>query len=102
MIHVIATVELNEGKREAFLGEFRQLMPQVHAEHGCLDYGPTIDLATGIPAQGDPRVNTVTIIERWADLPALEAHLQAAHMVEYRGRVKDFVKSVKLQVLQPV
>lgn len=101
MIHVIATIELHPGKRAAFLQEFHQVMPHVHSETGCFEYGPTIDLQTSIPAQGSAREDVVTVVEKWADLPALEAHLQAPHMLEYRTKVKDYVKGVKLHVLQP-
>jgi quinol monooxygenase YgiN len=101
MIHVIATVELADGKREAFLAEFNKLVPLVRAEKGCIDYGPTIDLSTSIPVQVPLRDNVVTIVERWDSLGALGAHLQAPHMADYRARVKDLVRSVKLQVLQP-
>jgi len=102
MIHVIATVELAEGKREAFLAEFRKLLPLVRAETGCLEYGPTLDVATGIPVQMPPRENVVTIVEKWQSLDALRAHLAAPHMADYRARVKDFMTSVTLQVLRPV
>jgi quinol monooxygenase YgiN len=101
MIHVIATIELIEGKRQAFLAEFRQVVPLVRAEAGCLEYGPTIDVATDIAAQVPPRDNVVTVVEKWQSLQALQAHLAAPHMAAYRGRVKDFVSSVKLYVLQP-
>ena len=101
MIHVIATIEVNTGKRAAFLEEFHRVMPAVHAEHGCIEYGPTIDVQTAIPAQGQARENVVTVVEKWSDLAALEAHLKAPHMLEYRGRVKDYVAGIKLQVLQP-
>lgn len=101
MIHVIATIELHPGKRAAFLQEFHGLVPLVHAENGCYEYGPTIDMQTSIPAQGAARENVVTVVEKWADLPALEAHLQAPHMLDYRAKVKDYVASVKLHVLQP-
>src|SRR5262245_25004110 len=101
MIHVIATIELKDGAREAFLQEFHALMPKVHAEQGCIEYGPAIDLPTNIPVQVPPRPNVAVIVEKWADLPALQAHLQAPHMTEYRARVKDFVQSAKLQILQP-
>lgn len=100
-IHVIATIELIAGKREQFLAEFRKIMPQVRAEDGCLEYGPTIDLPTGIGAQIPLRDNVVTIVEKWASLAALEAHLTAPHMQAYRPRVKDLVVSSKLQILQP-
>lgn len=102
MIHVIATIEVAEGKREAFLAEFHRLMPLVHAEAGCLDYGPTADVRTDIAAQVPFRSNTITIVERWANLESLKSHLTAPHMLEYRGRVKDLVARVQLHVLEPV
>ena|SRR5689334_2778949 len=101
MIHVVATVELVAGKRDPFLTEFHKLVPLVRAEAGCLDYGPTVDVATGIAAQVPVRDNVVTVVEKWDSLSALQAHLQAPHMAAYRTRVKDLVVSVKLQVLQP-
>ena len=100
MIHVIATIELAEGQRQAFLQEFRALVPQVRAETGCLEYGPTVDVSSGVAAQGAVRGNVVTVVERWSDLAALKAHLVAPHMEEYRTRVKELVRSTKLQVLE--
>jgi quinol monooxygenase YgiN len=102
MIHVIATIDVADGKRDALLTEFRKLVPLVHAEKGCIDYGPAVDLATGIAAQVPQRDNVVTVVERWESLDALRAHLQAPHMIDYRTRVKDLVRGVKIQVLQPV
>jgi quinol monooxygenase YgiN len=101
MIHVIATIELNPGKRDQFLKVFHALMPKVQAEAGCIEYGPAVDLNTGISVQMPQRDNTVTIIEKWQDLPALKKHLAQTHMSEYRTQVKEFVKGVQLQVLQP-
>jgi quinol monooxygenase YgiN len=101
MIHVIATIDLAPGKRDAFLTEFHRLLPQVRAESGCLEYGPAVDVSTKIPVQTPVRANTVTVIEKWADLPALEAHLNAPHVVQYRERVKDLIVGLKLQILQP-
>ena len=102
MVHVIATVELVEGKREAFLAEFRRVVPLVRAEAGCLEYGPTADLPTGLPGQPPVREDAITIVERWEGLDALRAHLAAPHMVAYRPKVKDFVRRLTLHVLQPV
>src|SRR5438874_2130216 len=101
MIHVIATIEVVAGKRDALLAEFRKLVPLVRAEAGCLDYGPAIDVATGLAAQPPLRENAITVVERWDSLDALRAHLQAAHMQEYRERVKGLVAGVRLHVLQP-
>jgi quinol monooxygenase YgiN len=102
MIHVIATIELAEGKRNDFLKKVHQLVNKVKAEKGCLDYGPGIDMPTGIKAQTPLRDNVVTMVERWADLKALEEHLRSPHMLAYREEVKDMVVGIKLQILQPV
>jgi quinol monooxygenase YgiN len=101
VIHVIATIELAAGTREAFLAEFHRIVPLVRAEAGCLDYGPTIDLPTGLAAQPPVRDNVVTVVERWESLDALRAHTAAPHMQEYRGRVQDYVVRVQLHILQP-
>jgi quinol monooxygenase YgiN len=101
VIHVIATIELAAGQREAFLKEFHALVPLVHAEQGCLEYGPTVDADSGIAAQGGPRENVVTVVEKWSDLAALKAHLVAPHMEAYRPKVKHLVLSTKLQILEP-
>jgi quinol monooxygenase YgiN len=101
MIHVIATIELAAGKRAAFLAEFHRLMPLVHAEAGCLEYGSAVDLVTGLAAQVPVREDVVTIVEKWANLDALRAHLAAPHMTDYRARIKELVKKTTLQVLQP-
>ncbi len=101
MIHVLATIEIQPGQRDAFLREFHTLMPLVHAEHGCLEYGPAVDVATSIPVQARLGDDIVVIIEKWSDVAALEAHLKAAHMADYRVKVKPFVKGVTLRVLQP-
>lgn len=101
VIHVIATIELQEGKREEFLAEFRRVVPLVRAEAGCLEYGPAVDVATGLSAQVPLRAEVVTVLEKWEGLAALQAHLQAPHMQEYRGKVKGLIVRVQLQVLQP-
>ena len=102
MVHVLATIRLNPGVRERFLGEFHRIVPDVHAEDGCLEYGAAVDCPTGIGAQPPVRPDVVVVVEKWRDVAALEAHLAAPHMTAYRARVKDFVTAVELQVLQPV
>ena len=43
MIHVVAIITAKSGMREAILKEFHANMPAVHAEKGCIEYGPAID-----------------------------------------------------------
>lgn len=101
MIHVIASIDIAPGKRDAFLAEFHANVPKVKAEVGCLEYGPTVDLPTDIGAQVPVRENAATIVEKWESLEALMDHLASPHMAEYRERVKDMVSAVSIQVLQP-
>jgi len=101
MIHVVADITVHPGKRDEFLKHFHELVPKVHAEEGCVEYGPTVDLPTNLPVQPPVRENVVTVIEKWEDLPALEAHLIAPHMVEYREIVKNLVVDTKVCVLTP-
>jgi len=101
MIHVIATVELNPGTRDKFLAEFRKLVPEVKAEKGCIEYGPTIDAETDIGIQYKLGPDRVVVVEKWADVAALKAHGVAPHMQAYRARVKDYVKGMELRVLAP-
>ena len=79
MIVVLATIELNHGKRPDFLVEFQKIVPKVRAEAGCIEYFPAIDYATGMPVQGPAREDVVVVCEKWESVPALEAHLIAAH-----------------------
>lgn len=101
MIHVHATIELHPGKRDEFLAEFHKLVPLVLAEDGCIDYGPTIDFETVIPAQPPVRDNVVVVVEKWENVETLEAHLMAPHMLDFRGRVGECISNMDLHVLQP-
>jgi quinol monooxygenase YgiN len=101
MLHVIATIELNPGTREAFLAEFRKIVPLVHAEEGCIEYGPTIDATTDLERQARVGADTVVIVEKWTTLAALKAHLAAPHMSAYRPKVKDYIRVSTMRVLEP-
>lgn len=99
MIHVLASISVKEGKRAEFLEIFKANIPKVIKEKGCIEYRPTVDLATDIPPQVlDP--NQVTIIEKWNSLDDLNNHLVAPHMLAYRERVSALVTKVSLKVLQ--
>ena len=101
MIHVIANIEIRPGRREDFLVEFRKLVPLVHEEDGCLEYGPAVDVPSGIGLQQPLRDDVVTVVEKWRSLGHLTRHLSAPHMADYRATVKDMVLDTKLFVLEP-
>lgn len=101
MIHVIATIEVAAGQREQFLAEFRKVIAPTQAEQGCIEYGPAVDVASGLEPQPAVRPNVVVVVEKWDSLDALRSHLASSHMNEYRERVKNLVTGVTLNVLQP-
>ena len=88
--------------REQILGHFRANVPAVKAEKGCIEYGATVD-ADGMGSfQTKFGPDTFVVVEKWESPEALRSHMAAPHMLEYRGRVKELVVRVQLQVLQPV
>lgn len=101
MISVIATIDVAEDRRDDFLAAFRQLVPKVLAEEGCVEYGPWIDVPTSISAQDPAGDNVVTAVEKWESVEALEAHLIAPHMLEFRKSIQDLVAGIRLQILEP-
>jgi quinol monooxygenase YgiN len=101
MIHVLAVVELNPGVRDTFLAELHKLVPLVLAEDGCIEYGPAVDVPTGIAAQQPLRDDVVTIVEKWESIDHLKAHLAAPHMQPYRESVRELVIATKLFVVEP-
>ena len=100
-IDVIASIRVVPGRRDELIRIFKENVPNVLAEEGCIHYYPTIDADSGSPAQAKDD-NVVTIVERWESLAALEAHSKAPHMDDYRERVQGIVDSVSLKVLQAV
>jgi quinol monooxygenase YgiN len=100
MIHVIATIEVAPGTREKLLAEFAKVVPLVHAEAGCIEYGPTIDADTDLPYQHRIGPERVTIIEKWESVETLRAHGESAHMLAYRERVKDYLRGREIRILR--
>ena len=101
MIHVLAMITAKPGMREQILEHFRANMPAVHAEQGCIEYGPAID-AEGMgkiqtPLGGDSFV----VIEKWESLDALKAHGAAPHMAAYAAKTREMIASRVIHVLTP-
>jgi len=99
MISVLASIQLHQGQRGAFLEIFNANVPLVRQESGCLEYFPAVDLDAGLPPQILDE-NMVTVIEKWQSLEALRTHLVSPHMLDYKERTKAMVKGISLKVLQ--
>jgi quinol monooxygenase YgiN len=101
MIHVLAIITAKPGMRDAILKEFRANMPAVHAEKGCIEYGPAID-AEGMGAiQTKLGPDTFVVVEKWESPEHLKAHAAAPHMAAYGAKVKEMIASRVIHVLSP-
>jgi quinol monooxygenase YgiN len=98
VIHVIALLTAKPGKRAALLEEFRKIIPEVHAEQGCIEYGPAIDAAGSPDSFGD---DTFVVVEKWESPEALKAHSVAPHMKAYGERAKELLAGRAVHVLTP-
>ncbi len=90
MIHVIAVITAEPGKRQVILDELRPLLPTIHAEPGCLEYTVTVDAdlqpsTLHQPAPIGP--DTFLVVEKWESLEALRAHSSAPFVHEYFEKV---------------
>lgn len=101
MIHVIAIITAKPGLREKILEAFRANMPAVHAEQGCIEYGPATD-ADGVgPFQTKFGPDTFVVIEKWETLDTLKAHAASPHMAAYGAKTRDMIASRVVHVLSP-
>ena len=101
MIHVVAIITAKPGKREEILRAFRANVPAVHAEKGCIEYGPAVDAEGlgGFQTKFGP--DTFLVLEKWESPEALAAHAASAHMKEYGAKTKDLIASRVIHVLSP-
>ena len=96
MIHVLAIITAKPGQRDVLLQAFKAIVPTVHAEAGCIEYGPVIDVDAADPAFGP---DTFVVVEKWESLDALKAHAVAPHMASYGQKTKDLVAKRAVHVL---
>jgi quinol monooxygenase YgiN len=101
MIHVLAIITAKPGKRDEILTAFRANVPAVHAEKGCIEYGPAIDTEGmgGIQTKLGP--DSFVVIEKWESVDALKAHAAAPHMAAYGAKTRELIQSRVIHVLSP-
>ena len=100
MIHVVAVITTEAGKREDVLNEFKKIIPLVHAEKGCIEYQPVTDAANAGDIQTPAGPDTFIVVEKWESMADLHAHSAAAHMAEYAKKVGSVIKDRRVHVLE--
>ena len=101
MIHVLAIITAKSGMRDKILEAFHANMPAVHAEKGCVEYGPAVDAEGAGAMQAKFGPDTFVVIEKWESLDALKAHAASPHMAAYAAKTRDMIASRVIHVLQP-
>jgi quinol monooxygenase YgiN len=102
MVYVIAVITAKPGKREEFLQAYREVVPQVRLEPGCLEYGPLIDLAeSDLGTKYGP--DTFVVIGKWDSFENQKAHAALRpHMVAFREKTSSLLDHREIHVLSPV
>ena len=101
MIHVVAIIKAKLGKRDAILSVARENVTTVRQEAGCIEYILVVDAEFGA-FQTEFGEDTFLVIEKWRDEAALKAHAEAPHMLSYGQKIKDWIESRVIHVLDPV
>lgn len=101
MIHVVAIITAKPGLRGQVLDAFRANMPAVHAEEGCIEYGPAVDADGAGSMQTKFGPDTFVVIEKWESLDALRAHGRSPHMAAYAAKTRELLASRTIHILEP-
>jgi quinol monooxygenase YgiN len=101
VIHVLPIIRTMPGLRERVLKELRAIIPAVHAENGCVEYGTAIDAERAGAAQTTLSPDVFVVVEKWDTVERLNAHLAAPHMAAHAENTKDLVLSRVIHVLAP-
>ncbi len=101
MIHVVAIITAKPGNRDKILEAFHANVPAVHAEAGCIEYGPATDTDGVGPFQTKFGPDTFVVLEKWESLDHLKAHGASPHMAAYGAKTKDMIASRAIHVLSP-
>ncbi len=100
-VNVIAIITAKPGKRDAVLAAFKDNVPAVHAEKGCIEYNAVVDMEGIGGFQAKLGENSFAVIEKWESMDALMAHAVSDHMKAYSAKTKDMLESRTIHVLTP-
>ena len=99
MIHVVAVITTKPGQRDTVLAAFRDNLPAVRAEEGCIEYGPVIDAEEAPANLSKLGPDSFMVVEKWSSADTLKAHAASAHMAAYAAKVKDLLAKRDVYVL---
>lgn len=99
MVHVLAVITTKPGMRDKVLEIFNANVPAVRAEDGCIEYGATTDHHDAGDVQTKFGDDTFVVVEKWASLDALKAHMVAPHMAAYGAKIKGMMADRRIHIM---
>lgn len=102
MIHVIATLQAREGQLDNLTAAFRAIVFSMRKKAGCIEYSLAAHLSSGLPGQAPFNSDELVVVEKWANLDALKAHIADP---DYRARftgVWDWVAGASMQIFEAI
>lgn len=81
---MVVLLKIKEGTSDKFEAAFAKAVKPTRAEKGCLTYDLNREAKTP---------NQYVLYERWQSLPALQAHLEAKHIVTLLAELGDLLAS---------
>jgi quinol monooxygenase YgiN len=99
MIHVVAAITTKPGQRAAVLRFLKENVPAVLAETGCIEYGAVVDLPDGPAFQSQLGSDSFFVIEKWASMAALSAHIASPHMAAYAKNTRELLATRAIHIL---
>ena len=101
MIHVIAALRAQKGRRNAILCAFRGIIDDVRLKPGCVEYALAINVESGMQGQSAGSDDDVIIVEKWADLDLLKQHVaDPGYQSWYLRQVWPDVASASMQIFE--
>ena len=91
-----------ETNREEYIAKTQEILDTVRAEKGCCEYRLLGDVVTDWEKPQRFGDRTLWMLEKWASIDALKAHLETPHMKAFGPRIRPMRAGSTFHVLEDV
>jgi quinol monooxygenase YgiN len=102
MIHVVAVITAIPGQRDALIAAYKENVPNVLAEAGCIEYAGVVDVEGFGRAATPMGPDAFVVIEKWESADALKAHAVAPHKATFGAKIEAITESRAIHILAEV
>jgi quinol monooxygenase YgiN len=103
MIHIVAVMHAQPGRREAFLKAWAKVAPLSRAEPGCLEYLALVDGPPGsIPSWANSLgPDGFILVEKFKDQAAFDAHGASPYMAVFGAETEGMLTAPAIYICRP-